>query len=283
MEPGRLSIERILHKREEDAISTVFPEFGLDAPRPRGLPSHRPLGPVIDPKPQKLSLVIPAYNEEQRISQTIHAYASSLQGLRHEILVELDGCNDRTADLVRDTQQEFPAVELVEFPTRLGKGRGVIEGMRRATGDWIAYVDADGSVSPSEFFVVAKAALSDGADAVIASRYWDRRHMVNEIGLLRWTASRSFNWLVRHMYGLPFRDTQCGAKMLRRRAVRAIIDEMRVDGYAFDVELLWRLQQHGFKVVELPILWTHKDGSKVRIGHVASRMFLDVMRLRVNP
>ncbi len=279
----RVGLERLLSQREDDLVPMISPEFGFGMNHADARIPPRARAAVEDPTPQKLSVIIPAYNEEQRIAETVRAYADSLEGLRHEILVELDGCNDGTADLVRDMQERFPSVKLVEFPTRLGKGRGVLEGMRRATGDWIAYVDADGSVSPSEFFLVAKAALSDGADAVIASRYWDRRRMVKEIGLTRWTASRSFNLLVRRMYNLPFRDTQCGAKMLRRKAVHAVIDDMKLSGYAFDVELLWRLMQHNFKVVELPIFWTHKNGSKIRLGHVASRMFLDVLRLRVNP
>ncbi len=280
----RGSMERLV--REGDGpqdFSTLIPEFGLNASRPRLPTLHSADLEDLPPRPMKLSLVIPAYNEEGRIAKTVRDYAQSLEGLRHEILVELDGCRDGTADRVRTIQKDFPAVRLIEYPDRLGKGRGVLEAMRHATGDWIAYVDADGSVSPAEFLLVAKAALADGADAVIASRYWNRPHMIEEIGLLRWTASRSFNVLVRHMYGLPFRDTQCGAKMFRRVAVASVLEEMKLAGYAFDVELLWRLQRRGLRVVELPILWSYKNGSKVQIARVASRMFLDVLRLRVNP
>ncbi len=231
----------------------------------------------------QLSIVIPAYNEEMRIPQTVRAYAEAFAWAQPELLIEVDGSRDRTSAIVREMQVRYPAVKLLEYPERLGKGRGVIEGVRHATGDWVAYVDADGSVSPEEFLKVANAALADGADAVIATRYWDVARMQREHGFLRWTASRSFNVLVRHLYHLPFRDTQCGAKLFRREALDAVLDEMKIDGYAFDVELLWRMKQHGFKVVEVPILWRHKDGSTVYLPRVIYRMFLDILRLRVNP
>ncbi len=274
LSPTSLAREADRVPRLRFALETEDPEFE----RLRGMDA---LASML--KPKKLSLVIPAYNEENRIAGTVRDFAHSLRDVRHEILVELDGCNDHTAERVRDVQAEYPSIKILEFPERLGKGRGVLAGMQEATGDWVAFIDADGSVSPAEFSFVAKAALADGADAVIASRYWNRQHMMREIGILRWTASRSFNLLVREMYGLPYRDTQCGAKILRRPALDMILREMKLAGYAFDVELLWRLRRHNFKVVELPILWTHRDGSTVKLAHVASRMFLDVLRLRVNP
>lgn len=280
--PDRLVVDRSYREMTDDVVSPIPPQTELHpvgSTFPTASFEDLPLGTSSE----KLSLIIPAYNEERRISETIRAYARSLQGLHHEILVEVDGSSDRTADLVRGIQKTFPTVSLVEFSARLGKGRGVMEAIQHASGEWIAYVDADGSVPPSEFLHLARAALADGADAVIASRYWDRDRMIQEIGLMRWTASRGFNALVRHLYGLPFRDTQCGAKMMRRSAARAVMGEMKLAGYAFDVELLWRLQRQGFKVLELPIMWTHKNGSKIRLGHVVSHMFLDVMRLRVNP
>ncbi len=235
------------------------------------------------PAAQSISLVIPAYNEEARIAQTIREYASALHGLPHEILVELDGCKDATADLVRKARSEYPAVRMVEFSERLGKGGGLLEAMRRANGDWVGYVDADGSTPPEEFMKVAALGLSDGWDAVIGSRYWNRPHMIRELGYMRWGASRGFNLLVRHLFELPYRDTQCGTKVFRRRALKAVVDDMTLTDYAFDVELLWRLDQQGFRVCELPILWNHRDGSTIRLPSVVSRMFLDVLRLRVNP
>lgn len=230
-----------------------------------------------------LSVVFPAYNEAERIADTIRAYATALEGLSHEIVVELDGCHDGTAEQVRGVQRGFPSVQIVEFPERLGKGRGVFEGIRRAKGEWIAYLDADGSVSPRDFLPVAATALSDGWDAVIASRYWNRHRIIESYGFPRWVASRTFNQLVRMLYGLPFEDTQCGAKIFRRSAIEAVIDDMKLSGYAFDVELLWRLWQSGHRIREVPVMWHHKDGSKVRLSRVARHMFIDILRLRVNP
>jgi glycosyltransferase involved in cell wall biosynthesis len=230
-----------------------------------------------------LTVIIPTYNEESRISRTLRAYASALRGYDHEILVELDGCEDGSADVVRTLRREFSAIRIVEFPDRLGKGRGVIEGMRRARGEWVAFVDADGSLPPSEFLRMFATALADGYDGAIASRYWDRARIVREYGFLRWLASRNFNSMVRLLYRLPFRDTQCGAKVFRREAIESVIDSMKLAHYAFDVELLWRLERAGFRIREIPVTWTHKDGSSVRVPEVAPRMLFDVLRLRVRP
>ena len=267
----------------EDAFKAANPSLSITL-QPHRRPAWAPRIDRTTVSPSlTLSVVIPAYNEESRIGHTIREYATALHDIDHEILVEVDGSSDGTADLVRDIQSEYERVKLVEFEDRLGKGGGVIEGMGRAGGKWIAYVDADGSTPPNEFLRVASAAFADGSDAVIATRYWDRAGMVANYGFLRWTASRGFNFLVRHAFGLPYRDTQCGMKMFRREAVNAVIPEMKLADYAFDVELLWRLHQSGFKITEVPIRWDHRNGSTVQLARVASRMFLDVLRLRVNP
>ncbi len=267
----------------ENPFEVLAPELGFTSTTPARLRESLGERYVAAPPPTMLSLVIPAYNEEDRIARTVREYAETLRPLNHEILVEVDGSSDRTADLVRDIQSDYETVKLVEFTNRLGKGRGVLEGMERAAGDWIAYVDADGSTPPREFMRVAALAFSNGADAVIATRYWDRARMVREYGFMRWTASRAFNFLVRHAFDLPYRDTQCGTKMFRRDAVMAVIPKMKLTDYAFDVELLWRLQTEGYQITEVPIRWHHRDGSTVQIAHVATRMFLDVIRLRVAP
>lgn len=230
---------------------------------------------------EKLSIVIPAYNEGHRIAETLRAYATALRRLHPEILVELDGCEDGSADVVEDMRRQFPEIRLIEFAERLGKGRGVLEGIRSAQGSWVAYLDADGALPPEEFVRLVRAALTNKRDGVIASRYWDRGGMVARYGFLRWTASRAFNRLIRLLYRLPFRDTQCGAKLFRREAMEQVDDSMTLAGYAFDVELLWRMHAAGLDIEEVSVRWTHQDGSSVRVMKVALRMLFDVLRLRV--
>jgi len=232
--------------------------------------------------PGSLSVIIPAHNEEARIAETLLSYTAALQGAPHELVVALDGCVDRTGDVVKSLQARLPSIKIVQFPTRLGKGGGVLEGMKRASGVWIAFIDADGALRPEEFLNLLTEVQANGCDGVIGSRYWDRRRIQASYGFLRWLLSRAFNLFVRVLFRLQFEDTQCGAKIFRREAVEAVLGQIRLTGYAFDVELLWRLEKEGFVIRELPIAWDHKDGSSLKLAQEAPRMFTDIIRMRLN-
>ena len=224
------------------------------------------------------SLIIPAYNEEERIREVLVAL-SSFQG---EILCICDG-TDRTGDLIEDFRIRHPAVRLRlhSFPRRLGKGGAVVAGMQAATTPFIGFMDADGSTPLSQMTLLFTQ-LED-SDAVLGSRWVDGAIIGRKQGLVRRIQSRAFNLTVRVLFGLPFHDTQCGAKTFRKEALVPVLPDLLSTDFTFDVELLWRLRRKGFRIRETPIAWADRRGSKVEMGDAAG-MLISLFRLRIrNP
>jgi glycosyltransferase involved in cell wall biosynthesis len=221
------------------------------------------------------SLIIPAYNEEKRIMEVLH----SLAGFRGVILCISDG-TDRTPEIVRDFATGHPEVRLrlLTFPRRLGKGGAVLAGMKAAETPFIGFTDADGSTPPSQMILLFTQLMD--CDAAIGSRWVDGAVIEKKQGLVRRVQSRVFNLVVRILFGLPFHDTQCGAKTFRREALASVIPAVQSTGFAFDVELLWRLRRGGYCVREIPIEWADHRGSKVEIID-AGGMLVSLLRVRI--
>lgn len=207
----------------------------------------------------RYSLVIPAYNEEKRIG-TLFDTINCFDG---ELIVVCDG-TDATADVVERIAQKRAdlLIRCLRFEKRLGKGGGVIAGLAAARAPLVGYVDADGSTSLDEL----KSLFSQlGAyDGVFGSRWVPGSHLQVRQGLLRQLESRGFNLFIRLVFGLDFRDTQCGAKVFKKSAIEAVLPMMVSRGFEFDVELLWRLTGAGYKIREVPIAWQNKGDSRVR-------------------
>jgi dolichol-phosphate mannosyltransferase len=206
-----------------------------------------------------LSLVIPAYNEENRI-QLLFDEITVFDG---ELIVVCDG-TDRTADCVRliAAGRQDLMIRCLEFDHRLGKGGGVIEGLKVAQTPLVGYFDADGSTSVGEMQrLFSQLSHSDGA---IGSRWVSGSMLRVRQGILRRMESRVFNLLIRLLFGLTFNDTQCGAKVFKKSAIDTVLPQMTSRGFEFDVELLWRLQQAGYLVTEVPIVWQNKGDSRVQ-------------------
>jgi len=206
-----------------------------------------------------LSLVIPAYNEENRI-QLLFDEITTFDG---ELIVVCDG-TDRTADCVSQiaARRKDLRIRCLEFDHRLGKGGGVIEGLKAAQASLVGYFDADGSTSVSEMLrLFSYLSNSDGA---IGSRWVSGSMLRVRQGILRRMESRAFNLLIRLLFGLTYNDTQCGAKVFKKTAIDSVLPQMTSRGFEFDVELLWRLQQEGYIVTEVPIVWQNKGDSRVQ-------------------
>jgi glycosyltransferase involved in cell wall biosynthesis len=173
---------------------------------------------------------------------------------------------------------KYPQIKLLNFEQKLGKGGAVIEGFKAVEGDRIGFVDADESVAPED---VARmlAALSD-ADGVIASRRLKNSRILVRQPFKRRLASRVFNIIVRVMFGLNFRDTQCGVKVFRKEAIKDVLPELKTRGFEFDVELLWRLKKSGYQVIEFPITWKHSSGSTFSLAN-APGMFFSLLKVRL--
>ena len=208
---------------------------------------------------EKYSLVIPAYNEEDRIPPLFDA----ITGFDGELIVVCDGA-DGTADVVdRITARRLDlTIRCLRFDHRLGKGGGVIAGLKKARSPLVGYCDADGSTSIDEMKRLFLTLTN--ADGAIGSRWVSGSTLKVRQSLLRQLESRAFNLLIRVLFGLNYHDTQCGAKVFKKSVIDAVLPQMISRGFEFDVELLWRLRGAGCRVVEVPIAWQNKGDSRVR-------------------
>jgi glycosyltransferase involved in cell wall biosynthesis len=224
------------------------------------------------------TLVIPAYNEELRLGQTLQSMLEYIEqhNLDAEILVVNDGSTDATAKLVREN---FPQVRLLENPGNRGKGYSVRAGMLAAEGQWVLFSDADLS-TPIEELPKFEAALRDGADVVIGSRVLHGAVLEVRQPWWRELSGRTFNVLVRLLSALPFHDTQCGFKAYQRTAAEKIAQAQLLTGWAFDVEQLVLAKKMGLRVTEVPVRWINSAASRVNMLRDAPRMLRDVIKIR---
>ena len=220
------------------------------------------------------TLVIPAYNEEKRIRSLLE----DLSGFRGDLIFVCDG-TDATPAVIGAFAAAHPSLSIrcLTFPVRLGKGGGVVAGIREASTRYVGYMDADGSTSLSEMERLFDCLVD--ADGAIGSRWLPGSVMTVRQGLRRRAESRLFNLVVRLLFGLGYRDTQCGAKVFRREALDRVLPSIRSTGFEFDVELLWRLAQSDCRVEEVPITWENRDESKVGTSD-AQEMLSGMIRLR---
>ena len=224
----------------------------------------------------ELSLVFPCYNEAERLPQTLTAYLAALprQPGAVEFLVVDDGSTDQTFAVAQAIAAQDDRVRVIRSHPNHGKGHGVRTGMLQANGALILFTDADGSYGPGEVARVA-AALAD-APVAIGSRPagWASGPPARRL------ASRLFNRAIQALLGLPFRDTQCGLKGFRRHAALELFGRARLDGFAFDVEVLFLARRLGLAVNEVPVRAEVRDGSKVQLVVDALGMLGDVLRVR---
>jgi glycosyltransferase involved in cell wall biosynthesis len=222
------------------------------------------------------SIVIPAYNEEERIRLLLSQIPAS--GGRY--LIICDG-SDATPAIVRAFSAAHPGMDIrcLTYPYRLGKGGAVREGFINATTPLVGFMDADASTSVKQ--MIALFDLLDGADCVIGSRWLPESVIPERQGFARRFESRGFNLLIRFLFGLSLTDTQCGAKVFKKSAIDAVIKEILSSGFEFDVELLWRLSRKGYVIKEYPITWQNKGGSRVR-SMDSLRMLLNLVALRLS-
>ncbi|HEY7838049.1 MAG TPA: dolichyl-phosphate beta-glucosyltransferase [Terriglobales bacterium] len=233
--------------------------------------------------PVSLSIVIPAYNEAQRLPATLRAIAvhfSRQQPGTVEVLIVDDGSSDGTASLLTP---EFTGASpilwrMLKNPGNRGKGYSVRHGMIEAAGDRMLFTDADLSAPMSELARL-ETALDAGADIAIGSRSRTELLQARQ-SWLREQAGRMFNRMVRWGLGLPFADTQCGFKLFNRPAALSIFPQQRIEGWGFDPELLFLARRYGLRVEEVPVVWAHAAGAKIRMVRDSLRMFGDLVTIR---
>jgi len=235
---------------------------------------------VPDPS---LLILIPAYNEERRIEPVLRDYAQffgkNYSG-QFQIVVVLNGCTDNTLGVVRRVGAEFSAVHALEFREAIGKGGALIEGLKLAEhADLIGYVDADGATPPHAFLELVRHV--GGADCVIGSRWVHGAVIHQSQAGHRQFASRAFHLVVQLLFWMNIRDTQCGAKVMKRAVIEKIHPYLRIADMAFDINLLVSIKRAGFRILEVPTEWTDQAGSKVTLFRSSLTMFLSVVRIRL--
>ena len=223
---------------------------------------------MADEAPGRVSVVVPAYNEADRIGSTLTILVRDGPRLGiAELIVVDDGSTDATAATVeaRAAVAAIP-IHLLRLPRNRGKGAAIKAGIAEASGDYVAFIDADLSASPGAI-PRAVAALEAGADIAIGTRVaLDGGDARRTQPLARRLSGRVFVTAQRLIVGLPYADTQCPFKLFTRAAAQRVFPEVQASGWAFDVELLARARHAGLTIEQLPVTWSHVGGSRLHIG-----------------
>lgn len=228
-----------------------------------------------------LSVVIPAYNEQERLASSLPAVRDYLSGARidAEILVVDDGSTDETVHVAQEALAGFRS-EVVRTAENRGKGHAVRRAVLQAAGRWVLMTDADLSTPIEEHEKLARAARDADLDVVIGSRAVAGANVEVRQNIVRVSMGKTFNGMMRMMTGLPFHDTQCGFKLMDVDRVRPLFEKMVVDRFAFDVELLYLCHRFGLAVREVPVVWRNSPASRVSMIRDPINMLFDVARIR---
>jgi len=226
----------------------------------------------------KIAAVLPAYNEEGRVASVLKAVLRSPS--IDEVIVVNDGSTDATGTITREvfSGAEVTTRLLENFPNR-GKGAAVRSGLLAVQNPIGLFFDADLSTPLEETPKVIEPIADGRVDIAFGSRALNRRLIGQHQPWRREQAGRIFNLFVRVATGLPFWDTQCGFKAFRLDVCRPILEAARIDGFAFDVELIYLAQRAGLRIREVPVRWNDSTGSKVRFFHDSLRMLHEVITL----
>jgi Glycosyl transferase family 2 len=231
----------------------------------------------------ELSIVVPAFNEAHRLPNAVARFeaavaAGAVDVERTEVIVVDDGSTDDTAGTARSLLAPLPHHRVVSLPVNRGKGAAVRTGVALALGSSTAFMDADMAIDPQAIPLLLDGLRSN--DVVIGSRALPDS-MVDGTYALRAVMGRLFNWMVTTGTGLGLHDTQCGFKAFRTPAARLLFHLVRIDRFAFDVEILSRARLLGLRIREIPVQWKHVPGSTIHPLHDSIGMLGDVCRSRL--
>jgi dolichyl-phosphate beta-glucosyltransferase len=230
---------------------------------------------------KRISIIIPAKDEQERLPRFLKAVIEYCHQSRHryEIIVVDDGSKDRTAAKALSFQHDFPLLKVLSLERNHGKGYAVKQGFLAASGEIVLFLDADGSTGPDEIERHLDS-FEEGYDLVIGSRVLnDQRYHVKARAYRKWMGAM-FNFLVSHMLIKGIKDTQCGFKMFRASIIPDLFGQLYLEGYGFDLEVLYLAQRMNLRIKEVPINWSHVDGSKVDILKDSLRMFWNIIQIR---
>jgi dolichyl-phosphate beta-glucosyltransferase len=227
-----------------------------------------------------LSVVVPCFNEEHRLPGALDVAERYLEpsGRSFELILVDDGSTDRTRSLIQSAQETTPYIRAVRLLPNRGKGRAVAEGVLFSRGDLVLVSDVDFS-APIEELAKLEDAIGRGADLAIGSRAKRGAREVDQ-PLHRRAMGKTFNLLVQTLLLPGIWDTQCGFKLMRGEVARELAGSLRIEGFAYDVELLYLAGLYGYQVSEIPVRWINSDTTRVSALRDSGRMLRDVMKLR---
>ncbi len=233
-----------------------------------------------------LSIIIPAFNESERIGNSIQEILNYIkrENLNAELIVVDDGSKDNTYQTAKNASAEFSDLQtkVIRYEKNQGKGFAVKTGLWEAQGEISVFSDADLSTPIEELTKLVKPIQDGEFDLTFGSRALDRNLIGTHQSWRREQSGKVFNLIVRNLTGLPFCDTQCGFKAFNMRKFRPLLNTMRINRFGFDVEFLFVADYKGLKLSEIPVRWNHCDGTKVSVFRDSYRMFNEVRQIRRN-
>ena len=235
---------------------------------------------------KNLSIIIPAYNEQERVGISIIKILEYIKDekLDAELIVVDDGSSDKTTEVAEKACAEFAEIptKVIRYTENRGKGFAVKTGLEAAIGDIALFSDADLSTPISELPKLVKPIENGGYDVTFGSRALDRSLIGERQPWRREQGGKVFNLIVRLATRLPFWDTQCGFKAFNMKKFRPLLDVMQIERFGFDVEYLYVAHLRGLKLKEIPVRWNHDERTKVDVFRDSQRMFNEVRLIRKN-
>ncbi|MFV1966892.1 MAG: dolichyl-phosphate beta-glucosyltransferase [Pirellulaceae bacterium] len=229
-----------------------------------------------------ISLIIPAFNEAERLPQyltTIRAYGAEHLSDRYEVLVVDDGSSDGSKEAIERIATDWPQLTVLQHAQNRGKGAAVRTGMLAAQGELLLFADADGATAVEEEKRL-RAAIDDGADVAVGSRLVAGHGIVIQRTWSRAVIGRLFALAARGLLEMQVRDTQCGFKMFRREPGRQLFEQLTEERFLFDLELLMLANRFGYRVAEVPVNWSDQPGSQLSPSRESWRILKGLWRLR---
>jgi dolichyl-phosphate beta-glucosyltransferase len=233
-----------------------------------------------------ISIVIPAFEEEDRLGETLRQILAFVQNenLSAELIIVDDGSNDRTAEVGEKVCAEFPEIrsKVIRYEENRGKGFAVKTGLLAAEADVAIFSDADLSTPIEELDKLVKPLETGEFDVTFGSRALDRSLIGTHQPWRREQGGRVMNLIIKTISGLKFLDTQCGFKAFNMKKFRPLLELMTIDRFGFDVEFLFVAKYHKLHLKEIPVRWNNVEGSKVNVVRDTRRMITELMQIRRN-
>lgn len=233
------------------------------------------------PGAPELSVVVPGYNEAERLPRSLERVVPWLEdsGRAFELVLVDDGSRDQTLEVMREWEARHRAIRVVYQRPNRGKGRALATGVAVTRGALVLVSDADFS-TPIQELDKLEAALQAGADVAIGSRARPGSHIEVPQPFYRVLGGRALNIAIQALALPGIWDTQCGFKLFRGDLGREVFGSLQTDGFAYDVEVLWRARRHGCRIVEVPVVWRHMEDSRVAPFRHSFQILRDVAALR---